>query len=569
MRVRSWWLFGVLAACGAESVIIDTDPAQSTTQARLGTTHLRLMASNLTSGNSQSYDPRDGLRILSALKPDVAMMQEFNFGANTPADFRSLVDETFGQDYAYVRGVPAQIPNGIISRYPIVESGDWVDPAQLIPNRGFTWAHIDLPGPHDLWAVSVHLLTKNALFRQSEAQALVADLVAQVPANDWVVIGGDFNTSSREEPALATLGALVVTTGPWPVDQAGNGNTNASRKQPYDWVVVSPGLSAHQVPTVVGANSFANGLVVDTRVYSPLTDLAPATLSDSAAVNMQHMGVVRDFEVPTSEPVDAGVDAGVVAVDAGVDAGYQGVVSVVSPVGGEVFTLGQAVTISWSSSQVEQVEVDYASDGVHYTPVLSNVRASDGSVQWQVSGAPTQSARLRVRDVAGAASSESGSFTVQALPAHVIINEVLANEPGSNASGEFVELYNAGGSAADLSNWSLADSVSVRHRFAAGTVLAPGATLVIFGGKSGLPAGLTQALVSSTGGLSLSNTTDSVNLADAAGVLVDSMTYAAALASADGVSMNRANDRAGGGFVLHTTLSTLKASPGVSVTGGP
>ena len=42
---------------------------------------------------------------------------------------------------------------------PILDSGSWDD--TLSPNRDFAWARIDVPGPHDLWAVSLHLLTSS------------------------------------------------------------------------------------------------------------------------------------------------------------------------------------------------------------------------------------------------------------------------------------------------------------------------------------------------------------------------------------------------------------------------
>jgi hypothetical protein len=45
----------------------------------------------------------------------------------------------------------------------------------------------------------------------------------------------------------------------------------------------------------VGTSTFPAGLVIDTRDYSPITDLSPARIGDSAASNMQHMGVVKDF----------------------------------------------------------------------------------------------------------------------------------------------------------------------------------------------------------------------------------------------------------------------------------
>jgi hypothetical protein len=48
----------------------------------------------------------------------------------------------------------------------------------------------------------------------------------------------------------------------------------------------------------IGSQSFANGLVFDSRIYTPLADVAPVLQSDCAATNMQHMAVVRDFFVP-------------------------------------------------------------------------------------------------------------------------------------------------------------------------------------------------------------------------------------------------------------------------------
>jgi endonuclease/exonuclease/phosphatase family metal-dependent hydrolase len=175
-------------------------------------------------------------------------------------------------------------------------AGFWQDTDA--PNREFVWARIDVPGTKDLWVVSVHLLTRDAATRNSEAVQL-RDYVNQfVPAGDYLVIGGDFNTSSRTEAALSTLSSIVATGAPYPVDQAGVGGTNASRAAPYDWVLLDPDLKPLQVPVVIGANSFPAGLVVDTRVYTPLADLAPALMGDSGASMMQHMAVVVDVRLP-------------------------------------------------------------------------------------------------------------------------------------------------------------------------------------------------------------------------------------------------------------------------------
>src|SRR6476646_1923220 len=88
---------------------------------------LRLVTGNLTTGNLQSYeDP--GVRIFRGLAADVAMIQEFNVGGNSDVELRSFVDDAFGTDYSYARAAASgQIPNGIVTRYPILASGEWTD----------------------------------------------------------------------------------------------------------------------------------------------------------------------------------------------------------------------------------------------------------------------------------------------------------------------------------------------------------------------------------------------------------------------------------------------------------
>jgi endonuclease/exonuclease/phosphatase family metal-dependent hydrolase len=149
----------------------------------------------------------------------------------------------------------------------------------------------------------------------------------------------------------------------------------------------------------------------------------------------------------------------------------------------------------------------------------------------------------------------------------VSINEVLANEPGSSTAGEFIELVNRGTTAADLSGWTLSDLDGVRHRFAAGTSLAAGKAIVVFAGATAIPGGLTNAVASTTGSLSLNNGGDTVTLRTSDGTVVNSASYTTALSSNDGVSMNRNPDGSTGGLVLHTALSTLSSSPGKRVNG--
>ena len=264
---------------------------------------LRMMAANTTSGNAQSYE-EPGKRIFQGLKPDIVMIQEFQVANNTSTSvLRSWVDETFGAHYNFFCENYSGIPNGVISRWPILQSGSWDD--TTIGDRGFAWAQIDIPGEKNLWVISVHLKASSdsASQRQSQAQQLVAYIQANVPANDYLMVGGDCNTYSYSEACLATLGSVVDVSAPRPVDERGDPDTNAGRSSPYDWVMAEPELDALEVPVTIGTLSFPTGLVFDSRVFSNLSLVSPVQFGDSGVSGMQHMAVVRSFRVSAPEVI--------------------------------------------------------------------------------------------------------------------------------------------------------------------------------------------------------------------------------------------------------------------------
>jgi len=549
----------VLVACAPDATVdseprgldeYDPEPAFRETLQGEGV-RVRIAAGNITSGNQQAYlDP--GIRIFRGIRPDIALVQEFNYGSNTTAALRSFVDQAFGPDYVYYREPgSAQIPNGIVSRYPILEAGNVRD--TNVSNRSFAWARIDIPGDVDLVAISVHLLTSGTTARQSEAVQLV-NLVNMFPG-DYVVLGGDFNTTVRTEPCVATLSSVLVTSGPYPVDLAGKDGTNASRSKPYDWVIGSPALDALEIPIAIGANQFPDGFVADTRAYPMIGDLAPAVTSDSGATNMQHMAVVREFAIPADG--DTGPPASVV---------------VTAPNGGESWIAGTAHDITWTAEEVAEVQVEVTLDGVNWTLIDDVVDAASGQLTWTVPAQATQAARIRVSAVAGSASDVSDApFNITVPPpqtaARVIINEILANEPGGDVDKEYVEIVNIGDTEADLSGWTLADARQVRHTFPSGTRLAGHRALVVYGDAAGVPAGMSNGVGASTHMLSLSNSGDSVILAKA-GVNVDRVSFTSTLTAQDGVSMNRSPDAdPAASFLLHNRVSTRTTSPGTRADG--
>lgn len=257
---------------------------------------IRAMAANITSGSDQGYHA-EGIRIFQGLLPDIVLIQEFNYNKNKETELRAFVDDAFGPEFNYTRGA-GSIPNGIISRWPIISSGEWEDP--YTDNRGFAWAQIDIPGTTDLWAVSLHLKSGDSTSEKERRHAQAIEVVNEIQANitsshksDFLLIGGDFNTQNRKEPCIGPLAAVVKTDAEYPVDQQGKENTNANRNKPYDWLLYDNDLARYHTTLWVESSSFPNGLVFDSRVYSPLPK--PILRGDSDAKNMQHMAVMRFF----------------------------------------------------------------------------------------------------------------------------------------------------------------------------------------------------------------------------------------------------------------------------------
>ena len=269
---------------------------------------VRVVDANITSGTNQRYETA-GLDIFKGLKPDIVAIQEFNYsstttnGVNTPAAFREMIDATFGTSFVYFREPftgSGDIPNGIISRYPIVASGSWTD--TQVGNRGFAWAQIHLPGTNDLYVVSVHLLTSSSGARSTESTNLKALIQANFPANAWIVVGGDMNFGSRSagsEPGYGTF-LTYLSDSPIPTDavSGGNSNTSETRSKPHDYLLPSFAMTNTFTSVVFPSNTFPNGLVFDSAVYSPLSDVSPVQSWYSHTNGMQHCPVIKDLLVP-------------------------------------------------------------------------------------------------------------------------------------------------------------------------------------------------------------------------------------------------------------------------------
>lgn len=271
------------------------DSTLSAAEAAKKTANIRIMAANITSGSAQSYDPGHGIHIFRAAKPDIVLIQEFNYNKDSIANF---VKSTFGEEYSYTRGKGA-IPNGIISRYPILQSGSWE--SNRVVNREWDWAVIDIPGDRDLLAVSVHLHTEDNAIEMGPLRTRIDKKIDSDGRDYYVVIGGDFNQPNWS-PIRSNFGSLFTvgkSYADWPMDQLGQITTNAKRVKQYDYLLCSTEFCKYETPVVIGEHSYPKGHVIDSRVYNKKGELKtfePVQAKDSGATNMQHMAVIRDFK---------------------------------------------------------------------------------------------------------------------------------------------------------------------------------------------------------------------------------------------------------------------------------
>jgi endonuclease/exonuclease/phosphatase family metal-dependent hydrolase len=249
---------------------------------------ITIASANLSDGTTQHYE-EPGIRLLQTLNPDVVGMQEFTYAFGSPEE---LVESIFGEGRHFVRETGARLPNGIVSRFPIVAHGQWEDPN--VSNRNFAWATVQIPGAKPLHVVSAHLLHNRSGRRIEQAQLLVDRVREHFPRGDYVVLCADLNVPSRNAETLFILREEFMDD-PQPADQEGNKNTNSTRSRPYDFVMPNLELSRVEVPTRLGGLEFPGGLVFDTRLWSPPPP--PAEWEDSAR-NLQHMPVMRTFRIP-------------------------------------------------------------------------------------------------------------------------------------------------------------------------------------------------------------------------------------------------------------------------------
>ncbi len=92
-------------------------------------------------------------------------------------------------------------------------------------------------------------------------------------------------------------------------------------------------------------------------------------------------------------------------------------VVVTSPNGGETWLVGNTHNITWTSSYVTNIKIEYSTNnGISWQMIISNTPASGGNYNWIIPNTQTTTALVRVSDTAGLGAMDvsDGVFTITA-----------------------------------------------------------------------------------------------------------------------------------------------------------
>ena len=104
-------------------------------------------------------------------------------------------------------------------------------------------------------------------------------------------------------------------------------------------------------------------------------------------------------------------------------------ITVVKPNGGETLSPSNNYNITWTSSNVANVNIDFSiNGGLNWANIAQNVSAVSGSYSWTIPSAASTTCKVRISDAANAATSDESDAYFTIAP----VSLVLTNPNGGN-----------------------------------------------------------------------------------------------------------------------------------------
>jgi hypothetical protein len=104
-------------------------------------------------------------------------------------------------------------------------------------------------------------------------------------------------------------------------------------------------------------------------------------------------------------------------------------ITVTKPNGGETLNPGNNYNITWTSTSVANVNIDFSiNGGLNWVNIAQNVSAVSGSYSWAIPSATSSTCKVRISDAANAATNDESNAYFTIAP----ISLVLTNPNGGN-----------------------------------------------------------------------------------------------------------------------------------------
>ncbi|MHB9028611.1 MAG: outer membrane protein assembly factor BamB family protein, partial [Candidatus Latescibacterota bacterium] len=307
-----------------------------------------------------------------------------------------------------------------LSNNAMVKVSDAVSGAFDISNSAFTIAaspSVTLASPQggESWISNTqHAITWTADIIPTVTLEYSAD------GQSWTIIAADVNASggsySWTLPVLATTGAFVrISNSAYGVSDS---SSAFSILPPPSVSLSSPDGGETLVAGTVHDITWASSTLSNVKIeYSTNGDSAWSVIAASTnAAAGRHAWTVPD--TPSAQcrmRISDAENPSVSDQSNGAFAIIPVTVTLISPNGGESWTVGSSHTISWTSSAVARVKLEYSADnGVSWTTIIESTDAAAGSYPWTALNFPGAFYLVRISDASNPSVRDecNGIFTI-------------------------------------------------------------------------------------------------------------------------------------------------------------
>ncbi len=97
-------------------------------------------------------------------------------------------------------------------------------------------------------------------------------------------------------------------------------------------------------------------------------------------------------------------------------------ITVTTPNGGEILKAGSLYSITWSSTNVENVKIEYTvNGGVNWNTILESTDAAEGKFTWTVPNTPSENCVVKIRDATDSTVFDQSNEVLEITPKPTII----------------------------------------------------------------------------------------------------------------------------------------------------